>query len=72
VECVGTLQLFFIGKNNYKMEYLIALQLFAITYGKLLVTINRATGILQTGDHFFVPKGECSFMGILRYVFSIL
>ena len=38
----------------------ILLQLFSITYGKILVTINRATTILETDDHFFVPKGEQS------------
>ncbi|KAL8622461.1 hypothetical protein ACOMHN_034126 [Nucella lapillus] len=31
--------------------------LYFVTYGKILVTINRATTILETGDHFFVPRG---------------
>ena len=38
--------------------YYILLQLFSITQGNVLVTINRATTILETDDHFFIPKGE--------------
>ncbi|XP_076441469.1 uncharacterized protein LOC143280632 isoform X2 [Babylonia areolata] len=40
--------------------------LYFITYGKILVTINRATTILETGDHFFVPRGTVYSLRNLR------
>nr|KAG5710273.1 hypothetical protein BaRGS_008989 [Batillaria attramentaria] len=39
---------------------------FSVTFGKILVTINTASKIMETGDHFFVPGGTVYKLKNLR------
>ncbi|XP_041357774.1 serine-rich adhesin for platelets-like [Gigantopelta aegis] len=51
-----------------KKSQIVASQIlcFCVIYGKISVTIHRATCIVETGNHFFIPRGNSYSLKNLR------